>query len=437
VELYNTNGVFQRSVPAGVLPDMLTFTPDKRYILAANEGEPNDDYDIDPEGSITVIDTSDFSARQAVFNAFDAGVKDGVRVFGPGASVSQDLEPEYIAVSSDSKTAYVALQENNAIAVVDIESAKVLDVLPLGTKDHSVEGNGFDASNRDDAIDIKTQPTKGLFQPDAISIVEKDGRTFILTANEGDARDYDGFSEEARVKDLTLDPTAFPNAAELQQNENLGRLNTTTTLGDTDGDGDFDEIYSYGARSFSVFEVTNDGSGPQLTQVFDSGDQLEQITAQLLPNDFNSTNDENDSFDARSDDKGPEPEGITIGTIGDRTFAFIGLERIGGVMVYDITDPTNPVFQSYGNTRDFGLTEILLADGSIDPAVGDLGPEGLLFIPAEDSPNGLDLLVVANEVSGSTRIFSVQAIPSPTALAGGMVGLGLLLARRRRQNQNI
>jgi hypothetical protein len=431
IDLYDTNGVFQQSFNAGALPDMVTFTPDGRFILAANEGEPNDDYDVDPEGSVTIIDTVTNAVTTAGFSAFNAGTPAGVRVFGPGASVAQDLEPEYIAVSQDSATAYVALQENNAIAVVDIASGTVTDLLALGVKDHALHENAIDASNRDDAINIDTHPVQGLLLPDAISIVEQDGRTFILTANEGDARDYDGFSEEARVGDVALDPTAFPDADTLQQDENLGRLKITTTLGDTDGDGDFDELYSYGGRSFSVFEVVDGTSGKEFSLVFDSGSQFEEITADLLADDFNSTNDENDSFDDRSDDKGPEPEGITIGRAFGQTYAFIGLERVGGIMVYNITDPENPLFVTYTNdTRDFSIADVAFGDDT-NPLVGDLGPEGLLFIDALDSPTGQDLLVVANEVSGTTRIYAAVYVPSPSAAALGLGAIACLAMRRR------
>lgn len=225
-------------VTAGALPDMVTFTPDGKYVLAANEGEPNDEYTVDPEGSITIIDVENgFQATQVGFTAYngqkDALMEAGVRIFGPGASVAQDLEPEYIAVSADSTTAYVALQENNAIAVVDIQSAMVTDIYPLGYKDHSLEGNEFDASNRDAGINIQSWPTLGMYQPDAIATFMVGDKTYIATANEGDSRDYDGYSEEVRVDDLGLDPLAFPNAATLQINENLGRLKTTTSFGET------------------------------------------------------------------------------------------------------------------------------------------------------------------------------------------------------------
>ncbi|MBT2972076.1 MAG: choice-of-anchor I family protein [Candidatus Thiodiazotropha sp. (ex Ctena orbiculata)] len=398
------------SVQVGALPDMVTFTPNGKYLLVANEGEPNDDYTVDPEGSISIIElkhgASHAKVRTADFTRFndhaDKLKKRGIRIFGPGATVAQDLEPEYITISKNSKRAWVSLQEANALALVDIRRAKVLKLLPLGTKDHSLPENALDVSNRDDMINIANWPIKGMYQPDAIASYKFRGRTFIVTANEGDSRDYDGFSEEERVGDLPLDETAFPDAATLQENENLGRLKITTVNGDSNGDGDYDEIYSYGARSFSIRNARG-------KLVYDSADDFERITAEQLPDDFNSNNDENDSFDSRSDDKGPEPEGVALGKIEDRTFAFVGLERVGGIMVYDITNPHRVSFIEYLNNRDFSV-DAELPDGSTNPLVGDLGPEGITFIDEDDSPVESPLLVVGNEVSGTTTIYSIDVI---------------------------
>ncbi|MEM9941499.1 MAG: hypothetical protein AAF939_07905 [Planctomycetota bacterium] len=220
---------------------------------------------IDPEGSISIITVNNgtnpsvIKADFLAFNAKEAQLKAaGVRIFGPGATVAQDLEPEYIAESSNSRTAYVCLQENNAIAVVGLKSAKVKSIAPLGFKDHSISPNGMDASNKDGpggdgAINIHNWPTLGMYQPDSIATYRFLWWTFVLSANEGDARDYDGYSEEERVKDLDLDPLAYPDAATLQSDENLGRLKTTSATGDFDGDGFFDQIYSYYQSRFIVF----------------------------------------------------------------------------------------------------------------------------------------------------------------------------------------
>ncbi len=401
---FDTNGNFINQVTAGALPDNIVFTPNGKYALVANEGEPNDDYTIDPEGSVTIIDLrngaqnlTQSDASQVSFTAFNNVPLDpSIRVnANPGNStVAQDLEPEYISVSKNSRIAWVALQENNALAKINIRNAQVIDLIGLGFKDHSLPGNGLDASNETPTIDIANWPIRGMYMPDAMANYRRWGREFIILANEGDSRDYPGYSEEVRVKDLTLDPVAFPNAATLQDDMAIGRMKTTIATGDANNDGLFEEIYTYGARSFSIRK----GNG---RLVFDSGDQFEQITAQELPNDFNSTNDENGSFKDRSDDKGPEPEAIEVARLRGRFYAFIGLERIGGVMIYDVTNPYYPHFVQYINNRDFSVP----ADTE---EAGDLGPEDVVFIKKRNSPINSPLVVVANEVSGTVTIFEVE-----------------------------
>lgn len=393
-------------VEVGALPDMLTFTPDGTKVVVANEGEPAEDYATDPEGSVSIIDVSGGAAEvtqadvtTADFRAFEGGMLDpAVRIFGPGASVAQDLEPEYVAVSADSATAWVSLQENNALAVVDLASGTVRDVIPLGLKDHSLPENALDASNEDGGINFATYPVLGMYQPDAVAAFTAGGETYLVSANEGDGRAWEGFDEEASVgdDDYVLDPAAFPDAAALKDEARLGALTVTRAGGDPDGDGDYDEIHAFGGRSVAVWDARGE-------LIFDSGSTLERLTAARYPEFFNATNDENgpETFDDRSDNKGPEPEGVVVGRVGGRTYAFVGLERIGGVVTFDLSNPAAPALVDYINPRDFTAA----ADS---PAAGDLGPEGLLFIPATDSPTGNPLLVVANEVSGSTSIFSVQ-----------------------------
>ena len=401
VVFFDVKGRYLNDVTVGALPDMVTFTPDGTRVLVANEGEPDDDYLVDPEGSVSIIDISAGIAAASVatadFQAYNGLDLAPIRIFGPGASVAQDLEPEYIAVSADSRTAWVSLQEANAIAIVDIDNARVTDLVPLGTKDHGVIQNAIDASNRDDGINLKAWPVVGMYQPDAIAAYEVDGETYIVTANEGDSRDYDGYSEEARIGDVNddflVDPSAYPDLALLTDDARLGRLNMTTATGDTDRDGDIDVLHVYGGRSFSILNAAGE-------MVYDSGSELERILADVLPEEFNSTNDENGSFDNRSDDKGPEPEGVTVGEIGGRHYAFIGLERIGGIMVYDVSNPIAPRFVQYINNRDF-------AGDAAAGTAGDLGPEGLTFIPARHR-GGRPLLAVTNEISGTTTLYTIR-----------------------------
>jgi len=148
VAFFDTDGNPISSVNVGALPDMLTFTPDGQKVLVANEAEPSDDYTVDPEGSVSIIDVSGGIANltqdditTAGFTAFnneeEALTEAGVRVFGPDASLAQDVEPEYITVSEDSTTAWVSLQESNALAKLDLAAGEITDIFPLGLKDHN------------------------------------------------------------------------------------------------------------------------------------------------------------------------------------------------------------------------------------------------------------------------------------------------------------
>jgi len=400
---FDTDGRLLSQVSVGALPDMVTFTPDGKTVLTANEGEPSADYADDPPGSVSVIRIRNGVRRleqkdvcTAGFERFnDRELDPSIRIFGPNAMVAQDLEPEYIAVSEDSRTAWVTLQENNAVAILDIRECEFEKLEGLGFKNHLRPGSGLDASDRDGGIQIATWPIRGMYLPDAIGRFSSRGKTFLVTANEGDARDYDAFAEEERIGSLDLDPTAFPDAAALQNNAALGRLNVTLTRGDTDGDGDFDALYSFGGRSFSIWD-----SRGQL--VHDSGDALERITAAAFPDFFNSDNTEN-NFDNRSDNKGPEAEGLTLANLWGRTFLFLGLERIGGIAVFDVTDPYDPELVVYENPRDF------LGDPEAGTA-GDLGPEGLIVVQARIGERREPVLVVGNEVSGTTAAFRIRKV---------------------------
>ncbi|MBE9071426.1 choice-of-anchor I family protein [Microcystis sp. LEGE 08355] len=416
VVFFDTNGVFQSQVTVGALPDMLTFTPDGNRVLVANEGEAANG--VNPDGSVSIINLSAGvlkpTVNTATFTSFNGQENtlrnQGVRIF-PGQTVSQDVEPEYITVSDDGTTAWVALQENNGIAVVDIANAQVTSILPLGAKNFNASGNGFDPSDRDGvvfggatnspAVRINNWLVFGLYQPDTIATVTIAGQTYLITANEGDTR-----NESRRVSTLTLDPNAFPNAAQLQLAQNLGRLDVSSIDG-LNAQGQYSQLFAYGGRSFSIWNVTNG-----LSPVFDSGDDFEQILATfsatpLTPSIFNSDGNPS-SFDSRSDNRGPEPEGLAVGSVGNRLYTFVGIERAGGFMVYDITNPSHPFFVDYIN----------------DWQLGDISPEGLLFIPAADSPNGTPLLIVANEVSRNVAIYSVEPVPEPSAVLG-LLTLGL------------
>jgi DNA-binding beta-propeller fold protein YncE len=375
--IFNTSDLAEiKQVTVGALPDMVTFSPDGTFIMTANEGEPSDDYTNDPEGSVSIINVAGgYAVKTLNFAGFEANAailkSKGFRVFGPKATLAKDVEPEYITVSGDSKTAWVTLQENNAIAKIDLNLQVITDIFPLGFKDYGVPTNAFDLSDRDSKVGFSVNPkVKGMFMPDAIAVLEKNGIPYLFTANEGDAREYTAFAEIKRVKDLTLDLNSFPNGAALKADAVLGRLNVTTTLGDTDGDGDFDELYSLGGRSMSVWNGTT-GS-----LVYDTKNEVDQMS--IIAGLYDDT---------RSDDKGSEPEGVAIGKIGSRTYAFLGCERTDALMIFDVTNPQFPSFIMTLKTGD--------------------APEGVLFVPADKSPTGKPLLIVSSENDGQVKFYSL------------------------------
>ena len=402
VVFFDTNGIFQKQVTVGALPDMINFTPDGTKILTANEGEPNLSYSVDPEGSVSIIDISggiagltQSNVTTLLFTSYNAQeaslVAGGVRKLKASSTLSQDLEPEYIAVSADSQKAWVTLQENNAVAEINLNTKTYTNLWALGKKDMSLPGNGFDASDNNGEVLIANWPVKSFYIPDAVATYKAGNANYLVTANEGDEKEFSALNERTTVgaESYTLDPAVFPQASVLKANHNLGRFRVTNLNGNLDADAQFEEINSVGARSFSIFNADT----KQI--VFDSGDLFERYTAAEWPSVFNSDHESN-SPKNRSRSKGPEPEGVALGTIGGETFAFVSLERVGGVMIYNITNPNAPSFVDYKNTR------------TTSTYGGDNGAEGILYIPATATANGKPHVIVANEISGTLTIYEVD-----------------------------
>ncbi len=403
VVFFDTNGVFLKQVTVGALPDMITFSPDGTKVMTANEGQPNANYSIDPEGSVSIIDISggiavlsQANVTTLLFTAYNVQettlIASGIRKLKATSTLSQDFEPEYITISADSQKAWVTLQENNAVVEINLATSTFTDIWALGTKDVSLPGNGMDISDNNGQVLIANWPIKAFYMPDAVANYTVGGNTYLVTANEGDEKEYTGFVERTTVgaASYTLDAAIYPNASVLKQSYNMGRFRVSNLSGNTDVDADFETINAVGSRSFSIFNTTT----KQI--VFDSGDDFERYTAANLPTIYNADHEDNVAK-GRSRAKGPEPEGVTIAQIGTETFTFISLERVGGVMVYNITDPNNVTFVDYKNSR------------STSAYAGDHGPEGITYIKPENSPNGTGYVLVANEISGTITVFEVDA----------------------------
>ncbi|UZT99640.1 choice-of-anchor I family protein [Chryseobacterium fluminis] len=401
VVFFDINGNFLKQVTVGALPDMVAFSPDGTKVITANEGEPNDAYTVDPEGTVSIIDISggignlsQTNVTTLNFNAFDSQIAalsaTGLRKVRTNNTLSQDLEPEYVTISSDSQKAWVTLQENNAVAEINLQTKTVTGIWGLGKKDMSLPGNGFDASDNNGEVLIANWPVKAYYLPDAVQNYKVGNTNYIITANEGDEKDLSGFSERTTVgaNDYTLDPAIFPQSSILKASYNLGRFRVTNATGNTDADPQFEEIAALGARSFSIFNADT----KQI--VYDSGDQFERYIAANHPLIFNADNESN-TIKSRSRAKGPEPEGVALGTISGQTYAFITLERTGGVMAYNITDPNNPTFADYKHSR---MTSVY---------GGDNGPEGIIYIAPGNTTTGKGYVIVANEISGTLSMYEV------------------------------
>ena len=444
---------------AGALPDMVALSGDAKTILTANEGEPSSDYTNDPEGSVTIVDisngfsSSDAVVHQVLFSEFNAAgtryseLGANVRISGPtGTSVAQDLEPEYLALSGDYTKAYVALQENNAMAIIDVATAQIDSIKGLGEKSwNAASGNELDASNKDDGPGefASYEQLVGLYMPDTVASFSVDGSDYIISANEGDGREYiytstqqacdtanhtwdgdeyevGGEDEDATKYTSELDDcishideerggdifdlvdTSHPLKAALDDNDQLKRIKIVT---DKESYAAEDNIVAFGGRSFSIW---ND----QAELVFDSGDDIAKKVFAMDADNFNATNDNNDpaeTADSRSDDKGTEPEAVEVAEINGKQYAFIGLERQGGIIVYDVSVPAAPVYQSYLNNRDFSEPVCTsVDDGDCDnntynSAAGDLGPESIDYFTRE----GKHFIAVGNEVSGTTTVYQL------------------------------
>jgi len=399
VIFFDTLGNYKGQVTVGALPDMITFTHDGKYLLTANEGQPNTTFSVDPEGSVSIIDVQDTNYVQSDvttlnftgFNALSASLMaSGVRKGSTIGTLSQNLEPEYITVSSDNAKAWVTLQENNSIAHLDLVNKIVTNITPMGMKNHQTAQNGFDASDNNGVVLMTNWPVRSFYMPDALAQFTVGTTTYLVTANEGDEREYTALNERTTVGAVNLDPTRFPNGAMLKETHALGRLRITNQSGDLDADGDYDELHMVGPRSFAIYNAATGA------QVYESKNLIESIVlADPTWGPFFNADSESNTLKNRSRSKGPEPEGVAVGKIGSRTFAFIALERVGGVMAFEVTNPSAPVFSGYLNTR------------STTGLAGDRGPEVIQFLGHEQSPNGKPMLLVANEISGTLALYEV------------------------------
>jgi hypothetical protein len=456
---YNTGAVIG-TINAGYHPDSVRFSDDGMKIYVANEGEFKPGA-AQAAGSLSIVDVSsitsgnlgtlpglvastfDFSPANLGSGASLSGIRNSnVAAVGTSGTFinsvpnftlvgNQDagaLEPEFVTISQGK--AFVTLQDNNAIGVFDLGTNKWEKINNLGTVTMTIDGSDTDL------LKVTTGTVKGLHMPDTIASFVVAGKTYLVTANEGDARvddrDVSRFGDVGGNDSMVpiLDANYPATATGVRANGALGRLNVSRIDGDTDNNGKIDDVTAIGTRSFSIWEVQGDNT---LVRTHDSG-PLDGLLNTLDTGAYNMNRGTTAQFDTRSDDKGVEPEGLTIFSVDGKTLLALMLERQNGVLLYDITDPNSPLYLDYINTYGSGVA-------GADPNDRLVSPEGSLYISAADSPTGTSLLLVGYEghdggaagavIEGGIGVF--QVVPEPGSLAL-LIGGAALLGMRRRRN---
>lgn len=446
------------TLDVGFHPDSVTFSADGSKLIVVNEGEfnatvANASSTGNAPGSISVINlgsitssaqiaaltnsdvsTFDFSSTNLSAGVTLAGIRNpSVAALGTsGAFISsvpnftalagsdpdfyKGMEPEFASVLGNK--VHVTLQENNAIATFDLTINKWTAVNNLGTITQIIDASDQDGTGNTASISIN-DTVKGLPMPDTMRAFSSGGNNYLITVNEGDARGDDrdtsrfGSTSGNSSMNTILDSSLISDPS--RANNVLGRLNVSRINGDNNNDGKIDEAVMIGTRSITIWNADTGA------KVWDSGQStntnFETILASLDPTRFNMNNGLPSNFDTRSDDKGPEPEALTIGQFGSSLLAFVGMERQNGLMVYDITNPNSPTFVSYLNSQVDGL----------------ISPESMVYIPISQSPTGSALLITGYEGTGSSGSgIGVYAVPEPSRAVLAFAGLFSLFFRRRR-----
>lgn len=419
IVVFDTNGkVLSSTDVLGVLPDSVTFAPNGTTALVAIEAQPvcakddpataaKEDTDYskasDPEGGVTIVDLSNPASpvlRFAGFYRFSVAEmrSKGIAVSSVVNNVSKDFEPEFVT-AVDNNYAYVTIQEANAIGKLNIQAASFENV--TRAFESKLKYVARDTSDRDSGAGPRTyENVVAASQPDAIAGFKVGSGDYFLTANEGDAREYTCLNDDLRASALKIDSRRFPEWKTLSGSAALGRAKVNPNNGDKDGDGDIDTINLRGSNSMTMYR-----NG---IAIWDSADLLDQIQIQAFGvaniNGSHSWSSDKSVVNYvgqdRSDDKGAEPEGVAVGMVGDRRIAVLGLERMSALAVFDITQPSNPIFQEW--------IQMLPAKATPAKDVRHWSPEGVVFVPADKSPSGKALIITSYELSGSLSIHQIE-----------------------------
>lgn len=447
ISIFNsTTGAILNTLDVGYHPDSVTITPDGSKLIITNEGEfvnTTAEGVFARPGSISVVDISgvnsgNFASSIGALTSANVGTFDfSPTNLGAGASLlgirdntftannatttalAANIEPEFITASNTK--AYITLQENNAIATFDLSTSKYEVISSLGSITQII-----DASDRDNGSNLASiginDSVKGLPMPDTVTQFSRSGTTFLVTANEGDARVDDADISRASVSglvDIVNDGGGDLVYSGSVGNTGIGRLSILEDMGNLDGivDAAIEDPHMMGTRSVTIWNANT------TALVFDSGSMIESYVAANDPTTFNMNSGLTSNFDTRSDDKGPEPEALAFGSIAGRDYLFVGAERQNGIFQFDITDLNNVTITNYFNT----------VTNTTDSGGAFISPESILFLDALSNPSGKNLLVVGFEGTGTNGSIGVfEVIPEPGSAMLGALGLTLVCLRRRK-----
>lgn len=390
-----------KTLTVGFHPDSVIFSRDGSKVFVANEGEFTSGGNTDAPGSVSVIDlssvsvigdvagldnmdvtTSDFSPANLAAGVTLTGLRYNDSTFA-GGNEHRHIEPEYITEGDGA--IYVTLQENNAIAELALSGAdegKFTAIHLLGTIEQTIDASDQDGAGGATAALIDDL-VKGVPMPDTIGSYRIGGTRYLVTANEGDFRPDD--ADRIRISAGTFTGTEGAAASINRSNAVLGRLRVVRDLSDTDNNNVIDNVIMPGTRSFSIWNADTGAL------VGDTG-SFEPLLLSLDPTIHNIDGESGTgTFDDRSDDKGPEPEALTHALIGSNHYVFVGMERQGAILMFNVNDPANPVFVTSINNVTDGL----------------VAPESITFVPTDKSPTGNPLLLIGYEIGGKIGVYSL------------------------------
>ena len=403
--------------PVGPSPRSLSFSEDGSWLVVACAGEG--EYAVsDPKGEVVCVNVSPYTQLGDLstvtsyafpldhdgaltmgggFSRTDAGVYGG-----SDAALAYQLEPSHVAITPDESRAYVNCQVNNAIVEVVLDNVitpgtgVIAGVYGYGTRDMSA--TGFDGKDDGSAIvETSTEDVLAWYQPGDIEIISDGITTLLLTANEG-RPSVDGSGAD----DVIASTSAEFNGLLIDSEYGFGATGVPSQ-----------PSFIYGARSFSIWNITT-GGAPTLW--YDSGPTIEQTLATLMPDYANSTEKDYNSGDDASISRGPQPSGITHGLVNNKDVVIVALEQMGGSMIFNLNEWTNPAtisasYQSYATNRDF-------QNPAMDQCnFNHLGAEDVYFLPSVVTSytgvtgvnEGYDAILVSNDESGSLTLFSLES----------------------------